>query len=693
MRGNSGGTVCLAARKKGSSAVLRNPILELLLVAVAVGAATAPPAAAQATSPTRGSVARDTGAARARPGGAPDTVGAAIGQDSVRKLVRRARRAESEYELLSRIRAPIAFAPSPADRCDEIVGRFCLRFDENERSEPPRPEAPAVSKARVAAIDALALAAQAAPADPRTARGLVRLLVEAHRDSAALVAARRFDGVAPGLWGELLLAFALHAAGDDTAAVAHFEAVRPQLSEKERRRLRIDYLVSPDEESAFKHLDPSRRAGYEAALWKLADPLYLTPGNEALGEHLARYVWTRMLSELPLVQGMTSWGDDLDELTFRYGVPTSRERIEPSIPLLADRLGMIEHYDPAQLAFLPESLLTVGVRPTPPPGEKWPLDSYNARSGYTAETVRHMLPLAVQVTRFPAGDSVVLRVDGAVALDSAARAADSTVASGYAADERASAGAVSGLFLLRGPDALLRGDTALLRSTAAPAALARDTASLSLSLTLPPGRYVYSAELLDRGSRLAARARHLVELPAPPPPGTPAISDVLVAQPFERRLPQRRDDPVIRARPEAAALPGDTLGLYAEVTGLTGGPDGHYRVELALSRTGEPPPPVRLWSWLRQRLGAAPPSSGISLSWTGQLPPRPGAGLIPGAVTAGAGPAGTAAPVALATDLVVPRLPPGLYTLRLRVVDGATGAAAATDRALLVRRPGRPGAR
>lgn len=665
----------MAVRKKGSSVVLRYLIPGVLIAALVRVAASPTPAAAQASSPARGRPARDSAtvrdSARGLPGEAPDTGVAAVGPDSIRKLLRRARRAESEYELLARTRAPVAFAPGSADRCDEIVGRFCLRFDPNERDEPPKPEALAVTRARVAALDALEQAARAAPADARTARGLVRLLVESRRDSAALVAARRFDATGPGLWGELLLAFALHAAGDDTAAVPRFDSALPQLSDKERRRLRIDYLVSPDEESAYKHLDPTRRAGYEAALWKLADPLYLTPGNEALGEHLARYVWTRMLSELSLVQGMTSWGNDLDELTFRYGVPTSRERIEPAIPLLAERLGMIEHYDPAQLAFLPESLLTVGVRPTPPPGEKWPLDAYNARSGYTAETVRHMLPLAIQVTRFPAGDSVVLRVDGAVALDSAARSADSVAASGYAAaDEHAPGAAVAGLFLLPGPDALLRGDTALLRFTAAPAALARDTASLSLALTLPPGRYVYSAELLERGTRLAARARHLVELPAPPPAGTPALSDVLVARPFARPLPQRRDDPGIRARPEAAAVPGDTLGLYAEVSGLTGGPDGHYRVELALSRTGEPPPPLRLWSWLRQRLGGAPPSSGVSLTWTGQLPP---------------GAAG-AAPVALATDLVVPQLPAGLYTLRLRVVDGGTGAAASTDRALLVRR-------
>ncbi|HEX9105667.1 MAG TPA: hypothetical protein VF832_00530, partial [Longimicrobiales bacterium] len=346
-----------------------------------VSLAAAPQQPAQATAPRADAAARDS----AVPGVAPATVSARA-QDSIRVLVRRGRRAEAHYEMIARVRAPLTFGWASSDPCDEIVGRFCLRFDPNERGERPRPQPREAIKAREEAIEALERAARVAPADPFTARGLVRLLVEARRDSAALVAARRFAGAAPGAWGELLLGFALHEAGDDTAAVAHFQAGLSALPQKEQKRLNVEALVSAEEKGVLRKLDPPARERYEAALWKLADPLYLTPGNEVLGEHLARYVWTRMMAELPTVIGMTTWGDDLDQLTFRYGVPTSRERIPAQG--IQQRDGMLEHFDPASLAFLPESLLTVGVRGTPPPGEPWTLDDPRAHAGYPPGAAR-----------------------------------------------------------------------------------------------------------------------------------------------------------------------------------------------------------------------------------------------------------------------------------------------------------------
>jgi len=700
LRGETDGC---GARKKGSSGTLRTVIDRLLLLA---SLAALPQQPAQTPAPARFDAqvgARDS----AVPRGAP-----ARAQDSIPLLVRRGRRAEAHYEMIARVRAPVAFGWGSSDPCDEIVGRFCLRFDPHERGEPPRPQPEVAIKARDEAIEALERAARVAPGDAFTARGLVRLLVEAHRDSAALRAAQRFAGAEPGTWGDLLLGFALHEAGNDTAAVSHFQAGMTRLSEKERKRLNIEALVSADEKASLRRLDAPARAGYEAALWKLADPLYLSPGNEALGEHLARYVWTRMLAELPTVIGMTTWGDDLEQLTFRYGVPTSRERIPAQG--IEQRDGMLEHFDPASLAFLPESLLTVGVRATPQPGQPWSLDDPRAHEGYPPGAARLMQPMDVQVTRFPAGDSVVLRVDGALPLDSlhsilvgdpaqdsAETSAQATrgghgggamagpagdrgrLAAALTAAARDSVAARAGLFVLPALAALLRGDTAVLRAVEAPASIGRDTASLGLALTLPPGRYVYSAELLESRGRLAGRARYVVELSAPA--AGPTLSDVLIARPLRGALPASRTDTVLHALPLAAATPGDTVGLYAEAGRLAGGPGASYRVELALSRNGEPPPPVRFWSWLRQRFGGAPPLQGVALGWTAQIPQPP-------AARNGAS-AGAPAPSAiLATDLMVPRVSPGLYTLRLRVIDAA-GAATRSDRLLLIRPRPRPASR
>jgi hypothetical protein len=588
-------------------------------------------------------------------------------QDTAARLVRQAQRAEADYELVARTRAPVTFERGGTN-CDELVGRFCLTFDRRGEAPELPPEPPAIGEARDRAIQALSRAAGAAPRDGRTARGLVRLLVEAHEDSAAVSAAGRYAAAAGDSWGELLLGFAQHAAGDDTAAARHFRAGLADLPERERRRLDPEHLLSRDEAHALGRLDSTARAGYQAALWKLGDPLYLTPGNEVLAEHQARYVWVRMLAELPLVHDMTSWHSDLEELTFRYGTPIARQRVPARMWEDAD--GIVEHFDSTALAFLPESLLTVGVRPTPPPGETWTLADPVARSGYAARMVRRVAPLLVQVTRFPLADSVVLRVDGALPLDSLARAAgpDSVRV---------------GLFILEGWHRLLRGDTSVVRTATGLVRPRGDTARFTLSVTLPPGQYVYSAEAIESGSRLAGRARYAVTLLAASPGGPPfrtvMLSDVLLARPFRRVLPRGRDAPGLHGLSEPVASPGDTLGLYAEASGLAPGP---FRVALDVTRVDAPPVATRVLGWLRARLGGSRPDPGVRLSWMVDSPAAGPVGLGDGTSPEDEA-AARGADAAIATDLVLPRLPAGLYAVRLRVT-AANGASTSSRRILRI---------
>jgi hypothetical protein len=498
-------------------------------------------------------------------------------------------------------------------------------------------------------------AASVAPADSVTARALLRLLVAARRDTAALAAARRYAAVAEGPWGDLLEGFAWHALGDDTAAAVRFRRGIAALPERERRRLRPEHLVSEDEGGRYKHLPDSLRVGYEAALWKLADPLYLTPGNEVLTEHWARYVWGRMLAEVTPVAGMVTWGEDLEELTFRYGVPQSRERVPAELWEIHD--NYIEHFDSIQRAFLPESLLTMGVREVPEPGSAWTLADARARSGYAPRGIRRDTGLAVQVTRFPVGDSVVLRVDGALALDSIARES-------LARD----AGRVrTGLYALRGLTDLLRGDTAVVRAETASVVSRGDTARLAIAVTLPAGAYVFSAEALEPASGLAAQARYAIAL-------LPALvssvrrprltlSDILLARALAGARPAERGSPALRALSQPIAAAGDTLGLYAEVTGLDTAGAGRYYVALELRRAGGPPP--RLLGVFRRR-----PARVVRMSWIEEYrDPRagPDGGGRPGA------------PAALTTDLALPPgVSPGLYELVLQVTKPGSEPASAT---------------
>ncbi len=574
-------------------------------------------------------------------------------QDSARALRREAKHAESRYERLTRRLAPRTLGGGSHEPCDEVVGRFCLRFDPDERSTPLPAEAPAAVAARLDAVRRLERAAEAAPRNGAMAGALVRHLVEMDSAGAAVAAARRFAAASPDTaWAPLLLGFALHAAGQDSAAEAYFDGAAARLSEEERRRLRPDVLLPGEERHALGRLGPDARLRYAAALWRLSDPLYLTPGNEVRAEHVARYVWCRILADVPVVTDMTSWGWDLEELTMRYGVPRGRSR---EVGFGAEPDALIERYDPAALAFVPESLLSVGIRATPPPGTPWPLEARVAHTGYAPATFRLMLPLAPQVSRFPAGDSVRVRIDATLPLDSLPRGVRRVR---------------TALFVLPDDSALLRGDTALRAHVARLVETGDDSAHVALEATLPPGRYIYSIEALSEDGRLALRARHSVHLETAPPPGRPAVSDPLIAAPLPAGVtPAGRQDPRLRPRGGLDLTTGDTIGIYAEVSGLAAGRDGRprYAVDLWLERLGHPSLPGRAIRWLGRRLGLGSEHRPIRLGWQAE------------GDDAGRG--------TVAVSLPLPAIPADLYALHLEVTDRTTGGRTAVSRVVRVLRP------
>lgn len=554
--------------------------------------------------------------------------------DSVETLRENARRAEAEFERLARRLAPIKFSSMNGTQCDEIVGRFCLRYDSGEMPEPP-PEPPRVTTARQMAIEALRHAFTYHADQFETSGPLVRYLVEDDRAREAVSAARTFDMLSGDtIWGPLLLGFALHAATEDTAAERQYALALDRLPAEERREIEnVEWLLSGSDRSLYGDVEGIERERYQAALWTFADPLYLTPGNERRNQHIARHVWSRALERAPVVGGMVRWGRDLEELTVRYGIPSGRTRS----PGTAWRQGsLVEHFDPDQLAYVPEDLLTDGPPPTPPPGETWTLENPRNRSGFAPATIRRLRPLGHQVTRIPLGESTTLRVDGVAVLDSAAAAADSVLL---------------GFWVVANGDQFI----AERRATAIPE---RDTVRLAFHAPVSPGTYVYSAEAFEPETRLGKRARYSVEIPAPT--GRILLSDPLVAAPFgSGALPAGLTDAALRPRASLVLQPGDTIGLYAEARGVGGRGDGRYRVVLSMRRADRASLPARVVSWLGRRLGIGSPDTPPRLAWEATADSEP---------------------EIIAVDLPLDTDDSGLYLLALEVTDLATGETAETTR-------------
>ena len=570
-------------------------------------------------------------------------------------LLRDARRAEVAYERAARTMAPLAFGGGGSGDCDEVVGRFCLRFDSGTATPIP-PEPARIAETRRSSIERLRAVYAELPGEISVAGALVRLLVEDGRAEEALAIALTFGAMTPDtVWAALLPGFAAHAANDDSLASAYFDTALQRMDRARREAARsLEWLVSIQERARVRRLDDEGRATYAERLWLLSDPLYLTLPNEREIEHLSRYVWSRLLERVPPVRDRTSWGRDLEELTVRYGVPRGRTR-EPGWAVGSSSL--IEHYDDHQLAYVPESLLTRGLPPQPLPGESWPLEEERARSAYAARSFRRLLPLEHQVTRIPTENRWLLRIDARMVLDSAARQAPPPP---LGSDQQPPApepvAITSGLFVLDSTYALVAEARASHR-------LMGDTADFTATAPLPAGAYVYSVEAFEPETRTGARARYTVQLDG----ATEGLrlADILVAAPFRGSVPDGYASPDLRARAQLILQPFDTIGIFASLAGLkTRGGAHYYDVTLTVRAADRASLPARLVGWLGQRLGLANASPPPQLRWSEQSPAD--------------------AEVHVAVDLPLAELDAGLYLLEMTVRDNVGGDVATSQRLLRV---------
>ncbi len=527
------------------------------------------------------------------------------------KLYRTARSAEAQYERAARRLAPLGPGSDRSGSCDEIVGRFCIYYDAGRDSLPTEPAE--IGSARDEAIEALRVAFAANNARRPTVFALMRLLLEGKRPQEALEIAESFRRASSDVaTGNMLLGLARHASADIPGAERAFAEWLSVLDSSTARKVTdVSVLLQARERRRYKQLSFAERRTYHERFWRYADALYLTPGNETYTEHLSRHAASRLLESAPVVLGSTSWGDDMAELTVRYGTIKARTRGWARGPGLgASDLNLTEHWDPEQVIYAApalDSALKVHARP----GGGWPLDTVRTISGHAPTTLRRMLPLEHLAGLFPADSGILLRVDAVLPLDALARAEPSGRAVLFALD--------STLQIMAAAPGFVRVD--------------RDSMFVWSEVKLPAGAGFYSMEVFEQKSRLAGRARYPI---AYGPRNSLMLSDLLIAEPFATgNVPRARTDTLLKPMQTLLVPFGASIGIYAE-TIVHGERPRNLRVRLRI-------------------LGAKRRDARLAISWIDEVR--------------------TEGPTPIAATVSLEKLKPGRYLMELSVTDqdGRTG--------------------
>lgn len=276
-----------------------------------------------------------------------------------------------------------------------------------------------------------------------------------------------------------------------------------------------------------------------------------------------------------------------------------------------------------------------------------------ARSGFAPSSVRRLLDLPFQVSRFLAGDAVLVRVDARLTLDSIA-----------AARVERNDSVLVGLVLR--PLGGQSSETRVVRRLT----VQEDSIDFAVEAAVPPGEYLLSAEAVEGGSRLAWRTRFRLEADVAHD-GTISLSDPVIAHAYRGRpLPEGRSSPTLQPHGSLVIPTGATVGVYAEASGLRPGTGGllRYRVHVEVDRSDEPSLPVRVVQWLGRAVGLVGEEHRAVLAWDAAAAPGSG-------------------PVPVAFDLDLAGLDPGLHAVTVQITDPVSGASATSSRLVRIAEP------
>jgi hypothetical protein len=489
----------------------------------------------------------------------------AAGPDSL-SLHEAARTAQARFERL-RLRNASFAVGGWGGECDEILGRMCLRLLETGDWWPQEPD-PATVRAREALLSELERAGRALPGDLWILAQRVYYLWEAGDPEAALPLLTPCP-VTPAWWCDALRGFAFHRSDRFQESAAAFRRALEHMPPEEARRWTNPREVADLDGREALDGSPDRDR-LASRFWALSDPLVLVPGNDRWTEHLSRRVQEFVQEDARNGYGLR-WGDDLAEVLIRYGPELGWERRRPEPGSLPSAAGGVGHQHPEVRSLVaPGAALT---RLTSTLDSDWnPGERFLPRSGYAPSYAPVILP-ADGVLRFvPRGDDVVVLGLLGLPQDTSFHADH-----GHPPLSRATppdgAGLRFGLFALDPEGEVVARDEAL---------------DGRLAVTLPPGRYLLSAEVWAPDSARAGRVRRGFEWGGVPR-DVPVLSDLLLADPVAP-TPATLDAlvPHLRVGLRAERLaPGETVTVAWELHGLGWTGPEELRYELVLEEAGE----------------------------------------------------------------------------------------------------------
>ena len=442
-----------------------------------------------------------------------------------------ARDLQARFERWRRHALP-RFNAGPAEHC-LIVGRFC-EWHPNIQDYVVPEEGKDIRRARAELLRDLERASATLPGDDWIIGQRVRYLVESH-DTAAIGVARSCR--ADKWWCEALLGLALHVNGNFAGADSVFSVALADMPSLNRCYwTNLSPLLDDDIRGTYRKMSCAQRDAVNARIWWVADPLYMTAGNERRTEHFSRVMHTALQKDAVNTYG-SSWGGDLSELILRFGWAEKWTQDWPSMYGTVEPAITGHEREPGFHFFLtqrpPDSLAQIG-------DSLFDIYQFPPREQYAPIYTRAFVRLDAQVARFRRGDST--RVIAAY-----------DVRGDTIFGRRKFAAALMAM-----------GD-----ETAAPSRsdVAESPAKNVLSVTTPWKSQLIGVELLASDSTGAARWRSgFAEIPLDS--GRISVSDLLFVD-GGPSLPVDLDDATARAHGGTRFRRDTRIGLFWELYGKT----------------------------------------------------------------------------------------------------------------------------